>query len=122
MRPVMPEITRMSKWLLLLIPLAFIFSPVAHFIVIQIASRLLSIVAGPVNIWNTVWIMPSTEDVSGTYRLSEKSRQDALAMDIYISIDSRLTLTADHRMEVFELPAFDRFGKQLNCTYNGAFD
>jgi hypothetical protein len=88
-------------------------------VAMMIGTRLLSIVAGPVNIWNTTWRTPRVTEIAGYYRLSEKTRTAELPPGTFISERSGFRLGADHRIEVTDLPAFDGFGEPSNCRYNG---
>jgi hypothetical protein len=104
------------KWSwLLLIPLALFGIPFLLFAT-MIGSRLLSILIGPVNIFNMTTRPPSASDVAGQYVLTDSSRQPSGAK---IPKRSGFRLGADHSVEVTDLPSFGDFGKQFDCTYNG---
>lgn len=78
----------------------------------MIGSRLLGVLVGPVNVWNTTWHTPSSSDIAGYYKLPKGSARG-------ISERSGFRLTADHRVEVIDVPAFDGFGERIRCNYNG---
>jgi hypothetical protein len=115
-----------KRWLWLLLILTgigmIVISIPFLWIPLMAASRLLSIVAGPVNIWNTTWRLPRMADFTGYYKLSERSRKDSEALGAPVSKDSGFRLGADHRMEVFDLPDFDVLGQPSHCSYNGTGD
>jgi hypothetical protein len=81
----------------------------------MIGSRLLSIIAGPVNVWNTTWKTPPIAEITGYYSLSGVRIADRTPLPHH----SGFRLAADHRAEVTNLPAFDGFGHISNCSYNG---
>jgi hypothetical protein len=67
-------------------------------IIILLASRLLMLVGGPVNIWNSTWNVPPVSEVVGYYDAKNQAR-------------SGFRLRADGRLEMNSVPAFDDFGK-----------
>jgi len=85
----------------------------------MMTSRLLMILAGPVNIWNTTWHTPSVTELAGYYRVLPKDRADYLPQGAVVSERSGFRLGTDHRVEVTDLPDFDGFGSQSDCSYNG---
>jgi hypothetical protein len=87
-----------------------------------IGSRLLSIVAGPVNIRNATWHAPPMADLVGIYRLSKLNRAGHKPLVGLISKQSGISLSADHRAELIDVPALDGFGEPLDCGYNGTGD
>lgn len=84
-----------------------------------IGTRVLSMVAGPVSLWNITWHTPPLTEIAGYYRLSGKGVRGRLPSGIVVSERSGFRLGADHEVEVVDLPAFDGFGKPSNCRYNG---
>jgi len=85
----------------------------------MMGTRLLSIFVGPINIWNTTRSVPPIEAISGHYQLSDVTSEDLEKRGIFVSDHSGFTLYPDHKLEVFDLPAFDGFGKPLDCNYRG---
>jgi hypothetical protein len=112
-----------KRWLLPLVLTSGVIAAIAAIpfllIAMMIGTCLLSIVAGPVNVWNTSWRTPSVSELAGEYRLSEKRLPGQLPSGFSISERSGFRLGADRRLEVTELPGFDGFGQPSNCTYNG---
>jgi hypothetical protein len=112
-----------KRWLWLLIPvgvLGIICAIPLLLFGMLIGSRLLMIVAGPVNIWNTTWHIPSSTEVAGYYKVSKESTGLDPNSGYRISARSGFRLTPDHRVEVvIELPAFGLAGERLECNYNG---
>jgi hypothetical protein len=115
-----------KKWLwLLLIPAGIVLVVVgvpAVLIGMMIGTRMLSIIAGPVNIWNITWHLPRVADFTGYYKLSERGRRDSKALGAVVSKDSGFKLYADHRMEIIDLPDFSASGEPNYCSYNGTGD
>jgi len=108
-----------GKWLwMLLIPLAVCSVPFL-LIAMLIGSRLLSIIAGPVNIWNTTWHAPLVDDFVGSYEFSEIRWGGQPPVEDAVARRSGFRLNADHSAEIIDVPAFDGFGQAMNCTYNG---
>jgi hypothetical protein len=106
-----------KRWLLLLlIPVAIVAVPVLLFGML-IGTRLLSMVAGPVNIFNTPGHAPSAAEIAGYYRLSKDVNRAPRGG--ILSERAGFSLGSDHRLEMTEMPAFDGFGESLNCDYNG---
>lgn len=85
-------------------------------IVMMIGSRLLMIVLGPVNIWNTTWHTPPVSEIAGYYTVLETGR---LPRGALVSKRSGFRLGADHRLEMTDVPDFDGFGSPSSCNYNG---
>jgi hypothetical protein len=85
----------------------------------MIGTRILSIVFGPVNIWNSVHRNLADANLAGTYQLSEKSRTDLENMGIFTVAQSGFTLHPDHTMEIVDVPALDGFGDPRHCSHNG---
>jgi hypothetical protein len=109
-----------KKWLwLLLIPVGILSMP-PLLLAMMMGTRLLSAVAGPVNIWNSTRHVPPVADTVGYYGLSEI--ESYKPNEGVVSRRSGFRLNADHRAEVFDVPAFDGFGEPLTCTYNGTGD
>jgi hypothetical protein len=86
-----------------------------------IGSRLLMIVAGPVNLWNTTWHTPPIAQIAGEYRVSKDSSELRLRLPHGHTMSDRsgFTLGADHSIEVTDVSAFDGFGEAVSCTYRG---
>ena len=87
-------------------------------IAMMIGSRLLMILLGPVNVWNMTWRTPPAAELAGYYRADPQS-VGRLPPGSIISGNSGFRLTADHRIDVTDVPAFGDFGKQANCAYSG---
>jgi hypothetical protein len=84
-----------------------------------IGSRILMIVAGPVNIWNTTWRTPPVADLAGHYSLSEGNLAARIPPGAVVSRRSGFRLHRDHRAEITDLPDFDGSGERARCNYNG---
>jgi hypothetical protein len=98
-----------KRWLLLLlIPVAIVAVPVLLFGML-IGTRLLSMVAGPVNIFNTPGHAPSAAEIAGYYRLSKDVNRAPRGG--ILSERAGFSLGSDHRLEMTEMPAFDGFGE-----------
>ena len=108
------------RWLLL-IPAGILSMP-PLLIAMLMGTRLLSIVAGPVNIWNSTWHVPPVADTAGYYGLSKTEWAGLKPNEGLVSRRSGFRLNPDHRVEVIDVPAFDGFGEPLNCNYNGTGD
>jgi|SRR5579859_15944 len=114
------------KWLPLLLTIAVVAMiavgvPLLLF-GMMIGTRLLSLVAGPVNIWNTTQHLPPISDFAGYYRLSDRSWKNSKELGAPVSKNSGFRLSADHRVEVFDLPDFGTSGEPNYCSYNGTGD
>ena len=105
-------------WLVLVIPLVFASLPLI-LIAMLLGSRLLSILIGPVNIWNTTREPPPPEALAGLYQVARDKHFREQEPGLFLSEGSGLRLASDHSLDVIDLPAFDGFGKPLNCHYNG---
>jgi hypothetical protein len=107
-----------KRWLLLLlIPLGLAAIPVLLFGML-LGTRLLSIVVGPVNIFNTPRHAPRAGEMAGYYRLSKEARRAPRGAKL--SERSGFRLDADHRFEMTDVPSFGEFGEQPNCYYDVA--
>jgi hypothetical protein len=111
------------EWLwLLLIPTGAIMVAIGIPLVLigmLIGSRVLAMVAGPVNIWNTTRHLPPMADFTGYYQLTDRSWKESEELGAPVSRKSGFRLRADHRMEVFDLPDFGSSGEPNFCSYNG---
>jgi hypothetical protein len=110
---------RKLLWLLL-IPVGVLSVPLLLFGML-IGSRLLSVLVGPVSIWNTTWHIPPVADTVGYYEFSEINwggggHEPLRSEDLK---HSGFRLNADHTIEVIDVPAFGGFGEPLNCVYTG---
>lgn len=85
----------------------------------MIGSRLLPLVAGPVNIWNATSHTPPAADLAGYYRLSSETARIPIDLAPSTRLRSGFRLGADHSLEVTGLPDFDGLGKPTNCSYDG---
>jgi hypothetical protein len=87
-------------------------------IALLIGSRLLMIVAGPVNIFNTTWSEPPAADLAGEYAAVDT---DYAARNFPKGAAPRIRLRQDHTMEVFDLPQFRRLGtsRRVQPQWNG---
>jgi hypothetical protein len=113
---------RRKKNLLWLIPLGILVGAVTLPVLVfamMIGTRLLSAVAGPVNIWNATRHAPQAANLAGSYQPSEKDSRRAGELRPGFSFRSSMKLAADHQAEVSELPGFNGFGESMGCTYNG---
>jgi hypothetical protein len=112
-----------KKWLWLLpIPAGVIMVAIGISLVLMgmlIGSRVLAMVAGPVNIWNMTRHVPPMEDSTGYYQLTDRSWKESKELGAPVSRKSGFRLLADHRMEVFDLPDFGSDGEPNYCSYNG---
>jgi hypothetical protein len=96
-----------KKWLwLLFITIAIAALPLI-LLALMICTRLLSMLAGPVNIWNTASRAPAIQDLIGVYELSEKSQEFLSSQLILWPKQSGFKLEANHKAAVFGVPAFD---------------
>ncbi len=105
-------------WLALAIPVVIVSLPFLV-ICIFVGSRLLSMLIGPVNIWNSTKKPPSPQALAGFYQVARDQYFRDQASHLFISETSGLRLEPDHRIGVIDLPAFDDFGKPLDCHFNG---
>ena len=106
-----------KRWLLLLlIPVGIAAIPFLVFGMF-IGTELLSMVAGPVNIFNTPRRAPSATEIAGYYRLSKK--RDRAPTGATLSEHSGIRLGADHRLEMTDVPSFADPGERPTCNYNG---
>ncbi len=103
---------------LMLIPVGVLSVPLLLFGML-IGSRLLSILVGPVNIWNTTWHAPPVADTVGYYEFSEINWGGHEPLRSEDLKHSGFRLSANHTIEVIDVPAFDGFGDPLNCVYSG---
>jgi hypothetical protein len=107
----------MKTSLLPLIPAAIIavlLLPAALFL----GNGALSLVAGPVNTWNTPWRAPGATEIAGYYRISKENNR--APEGTVLPEHAAITLGADHRLEIIDVPAFDGLGARLDCNYGGA--
>jgi hypothetical protein len=87
------------------------------FLAAKIGTELQSWLTGPVNVWNTTYGNPTAQDLTGYYQISHKS--DLQKRRIFASENSGFRLTADYKLEVVDLPAFDIQGNPRDCHFNG---
>src|ERR1700738_4962024 len=93
-----------TKWSWLLwLPLAGIAFPFLLFA----GPALQALLMGPVNIWNSTNHAPPDTDLAGFYQVSETDRESLRNSDVFISDQSGFKLSADHTLQVIDLPTFD---------------
>ena len=105
-------------WLAFALPAAFVSIPLLFFVMVT-GTRLLSSLIGPVNIWNSTREPPSPQALAGFYQVTRDKHFREQEPNLFLSEGSGLRLASDHSVDVIDLPAFDGFGKPLNCHYDG---